>query len=124
MKLVKLCFNRGGAWCELTLVLWFMKQNTQGKVITLKEQISNFEKLMSPQIESESQLTSQRAEIMDNYLFLVAAGTNDYQFNYFKLPVEIAPSPQAFATKLVSIYSHQLKVLYPELVSAYIYATS
>ncbi|XP_074270555.1 GDSL esterase/lipase At4g16230-like [Silene latifolia] len=79
-----------------------------GKVTTLNEQIDNFEKETLPALEA--QVGSQRAAILPNYLFLIAAGNNDYLLNYF-IGRQLL-TPQAFAAKLISVYSNQLKRLY------------
>ncbi|XP_021748369.1 GDSL esterase/lipase At5g08460-like [Chenopodium quinoa] len=80
-----------------------------GRVISLNEQLTNFEALTLPKLES--QLGCQRKEILPDYLFLLAAGNNDYLLNYFLLG-QLTQSPQAFAAKLISAYSAQLKRLY------------
>ncbi|KAL2893674.1 hypothetical protein RDABS01_009583, partial [Bienertia sinuspersici] len=77
-----------------------------GNVTSLNEQINNFEGVTLPKLES--QLRCQRKEILSDYLFLIAAGNNDYLLNYFLLG-QMTQSPQAFAAKLISSYSGQLK---------------
>ena len=76
-------------------------------MITLNEQIRNFENLTLPELES--QLKCQRTEILPHYLFLLAAGNNDYLLNYFLLG-QATQSPEAFAARLISTYSGQIKV--------------
>lgn len=79
----------------------------QGRVIPLNEQIRNFEGVTLPELER--QLRCQRTEILVDYLFLIGAGNNDYLLNYFLLG-PMGQSPQAFAQRLISTYSDQLKV--------------
>ncbi|XP_010673692.2 GDSL esterase/lipase At5g08460 [Beta vulgaris subsp. vulgaris] len=80
-----------------------------GRVIPLNEQIRNFEGVTLPELER--QLRCQRTEILVDYLFLIGAGNNDYLLNYFLLG-PMGQSPQAFAQRLISTYSDQLKKLY------------
>uniref|UniRef100_A0A803M570 acetyl-CoA carboxytransferase n=1 Tax=Chenopodium quinoa TaxID=63459 RepID=A0A803M570_CHEQI len=80
-----------------------------GRVISLNEQITNFEAVTLPKLEI--QLGCQRTEILPDYLFLLGAGNNDYLLNYFLLG-QLTQTPQAFAAKLISAYSAQLKRLY------------
>ncbi|XP_021748647.1 GDSL esterase/lipase At5g08460-like isoform X1 [Chenopodium quinoa] len=79
-----------------------------GKVISLHEQITNFEGVTLPKLESR--LRSQRDKILPDYLFLVAAGNNDYTFQLLLSPQNASQSAQAFAAKLIDFYSVQLKV--------------
>lgn len=83
-------------------------QIIQGKVITLNEQIRNFENVTLPDLER--QLKRDSTEILPDYLFLLAAGNNDYLLNYFLLG-QATHSPDAFAAWLISTYSAQIKVI-------------
>uniref|UniRef100_A0A803L066 GDSL esterase/lipase n=1 Tax=Chenopodium quinoa TaxID=63459 RepID=A0A803L066_CHEQI len=77
-----------------------------GKVISLHEQITNFEGAILPKLES--QLRRQRNKILPDYLFLVAAGNNDYSSQLLSSG-NASQSAQAFAANLIAVYSAQLK---------------
>ncbi|KAK9758201.1 hypothetical protein RND81_01G214900 [Saponaria officinalis] len=79
-----------------------------GKVTSLNSQIGNFETITLPALEA--QLKSQRTQILPNYLFMIAAGNNDYLLNYFLGRHFL--TPQDFAAKLLFTYSNQLQRLY------------
>ncbi|KAK9758203.1 hypothetical protein RND81_01G215100 [Saponaria officinalis] len=77
-----------------------------GKVTSLNSQIGNFETITLPALEA--QLKSQRTQILPNYLFMIAAGNNDYLLNYFLGRHFL--TPQDFAAKLLFTYSNQLQL--------------
>ncbi|KAL9229093.1 hypothetical protein vseg_004603 [Gypsophila vaccaria] len=79
-----------------------------GNVTTLNKQIENFEKVTLPAVET--QLGSEGEEILPKFLFMIAAGNNDYLLNYFLARIFL--TPKEFAAKLLSTYSDQLKRLY------------
>ncbi|GAB2291201.1 hypothetical protein Dimus_025459 [Dionaea muscipula] len=93
-----------------------------GKVMNLNEQISNFEEETLPKLES--MLSCTRQQMLPHYLILIAAGGNDYQFNYFlsgsgsgsgSRPGGAGAGPaglHSFTDDLISAYSHRLKRLY------------
>lgn len=80
-----------------------------GDVFTLNEQIRNFKEVTLPELKSQLNLRGKK--ILLDYLFLIAAGNNDYLLNYFLLG-QITRSPQDYAAKLISTYFGQLKSLY------------
>ncbi|KAL8167034.1 hypothetical protein V2J09_008533 [Rumex salicifolius] len=77
--------------------------------MSLNTQIKEFEKVTVPELEAA--MRSTRHEILPEYLVMVAAGNNDYGFNYF-LGQTPKVTPQAFTQSLICIYSQQLKSLY------------
>ncbi|KAF3447384.1 hypothetical protein FNV43_RR12570 [Rhamnella rubrinervis] len=76
-----------------------------GKVISLNEQIRNFEEVTLPDLEA--QLGCKSAESLAHYLFVVGTGGNDYSFNYFLNPSNL--SLEAFTTNLTASLSQKIK---------------
>lgn len=81
-----------------------------GKVISLSQQIRNFEEVTLPDLEA--QLGCGSRESLPNYLFVVGSGGNDYSFNYFLSNDNSNTSLEAFTANLVTKLSAQLKRLY------------
>ncbi|GMY29572.1 GDSL esterase/lipase At1g29670-like [Fagus crenata] len=81
-----------------------------GHVMSLSQQIRNFEKVTLPDLEA--QLGYRSRVVLPNYLFVVGTGGNDYSFNYFLMKSNSNVSLQAFTTNLTSSLSEQLKKLY------------
>ncbi|XAR62642.1 Triacylglycerol lipase [Bertholletia excelsa] len=79
-----------------------------GQVISLNQQIRNFEQVTLPELEAEVGCKSR--ESLPNYLFAVGSGGNDYSFNYFLRGSNV--SLQAFTANLTATLSAQLKKLY------------
>ncbi|OMO97879.1 Lipase, GDSL [Corchorus capsularis] len=80
------------------------------QVITLNQQIKNFEEVTVPELEKETGNNGSREELLSNYLFVVGTGGNDYSFNYFLRNPNV--SLQAFTANLTNSLSLQLKKLY------------
>ncbi|XVF63244.1 hypothetical protein PTKIN_Ptkin09bG0072000 [Pterospermum kingtungense] len=80
------------------------------QVISLNQQIRNFEEVTLPELEN--QLGRKSREILANYLFVVGAGGNDYSFNYFLRRPDQHVSLHAFTANLTHSLSQQLKKLY------------
>ncbi|XVF29940.1 hypothetical protein REPUB_Repub16aG0014200 [Reevesia pubescens] len=80
------------------------------QVISLNQQIRNFEDVTLAEVEKE--LGSQSKEILGNYLFVVGAGGNDYSFNYFLRKPHNNVSLQVFTAILTNSLSQQLQKLY------------
>ncbi|KAM7279226.1 hypothetical protein ACFE04_006360 [Oxalis oulophora] len=84
-----------------------------GKVMSLSEQIRNFEEVTLPEFDDQVRSSSGESSILENYLFVVGTGGNDYSFNYFmKKQQNISISLEAFTTNLTASLSAQLKKLY------------
>ncbi|XP_021661702.2 GDSL esterase/lipase At5g08460 isoform X2 [Hevea brasiliensis] len=81
-----------------------------GEVISLNQQIRNFETVTLPELEAEMGMQSR--ELLKNYLFVVGTGGNDYTFNYFLKPSNESVSLEAFTANLTHSLSKQLKKLY------------
>ncbi|KAK9743329.1 hypothetical protein RND81_03G232600 [Saponaria officinalis] len=79
-------------------------------VINLNQQIRNFEEVTLLQLKSS--LGGNLKEILGHYLFLIAEGNNDFEFNYLLQPISARPSVQAFVANLTSTFETQLKRLY------------
>ncbi|MCD9646590.1 hypothetical protein HAX54_036570 [Datura stramonium] len=80
-----------------------------GEVISLNQQIRNFENVTLPELEE--QLGCKSNESLRNYLFVVGSGGNDYSLNYFLgLPKNV--TVQDFTANLIITFSHQLRRLY------------
>ncbi|KAM3308470.1 GDSL esterase/lipase [Capsicum chacoense] len=81
-----------------------------GEVISLNEQIRNFENVTLPELEE--QLGCKSKDSLKNYLFVVGSGGNDYSFNYFLGLANKNITIQDFTANLTIKLSHQLKRLY------------
>lgn len=87
----------------------------QGHVMSLNEQIRNFEEVTLPELRRQLGLGlgcsrgSDSSPSLGNYLFVVGTGGNDYSFNYF-LANRNNVSLQSFTANLTSSLSTQLKV--------------
>ncbi|GAB4844840.1 hypothetical protein Ancab_038228 [Ancistrocladus abbreviatus] len=79
-----------------------------GMVMNLREQINKFGEVTVPQLEALLNCTRRR--ILAHHLFLIAAGGNDYQFNYFTRNSNV--SLETFTIHLLAAYSQRLKRLY------------
>ncbi|KAL8059780.1 hypothetical protein ABFX02_03G108500 [Erythranthe guttata] len=79
-----------------------------GNVISLNQQIRNFESATLP--DFELQLGEKSTKIMSDFLFVVGSGGNDYSLNYFRANNNI--TLQDFTTNLTTTLSLQLKRLY------------
>ncbi|KAF8411842.1 hypothetical protein HHK36_004401 [Tetracentron sinense] len=82
-----------------------------GRVISLNEQIRNFEKVTLPDIEGQLGSSSTKSSLSD-YLFVLGTGSNDYTLNYFIQTGTSNVSLQAFTNKLAATFSRKLKRLY------------
>ncbi|XP_015886206.3 GDSL esterase/lipase At1g29670 [Ziziphus jujuba] len=80
-----------------------------GNVITLNEQMRNFEEVTLPELEA--QLGCKSAQSLPQYLFVVGTGGNDYSFNYFLNP-NGNTSLEAFTANLTLTLSQKIKRLY------------
>ncbi|XP_011038179.1 PREDICTED: GDSL esterase/lipase At1g29670-like [Populus euphratica] len=81
-----------------------------GNVISLNQQIRNFEEVTLPVLEAE--MGFQRRELLPRYLFVVGTGGNDYSFNYFLRPSNATVTLEAFTASLTRKLSGQLQKLY------------
>ncbi|XP_059454492.1 GDSL esterase/lipase At1g29670-like isoform X2 [Corylus avellana] len=77
-----------------------------GHVISLSQQIRNFEKVTLPDLEA--QLECRSRVVLPKYLFVVGTGGNDYSFNYFLGKSDSNVSLQAFTANLTASLSQQL----------------
>ncbi|XP_023536317.1 GDSL esterase/lipase At4g16230-like [Cucurbita pepo subsp. pepo] len=80
-----------------------------GNVTTLNRQIKNFEEVTLPELRV---LIRRRKSSLDNYLFVVGSGGNDYSFNYFLTNSDAQVSLPVFTANLTATLSGQLKKLY------------
>ncbi|GFP81334.1 GDSL esterase/lipase at1g29670 [Phtheirospermum japonicum] len=82
-----------------------------GNVISLNQQIRNFETVSLPDLKQ--QLGEKSTKIVsDEFLFVVGSGGNDYSFNYFVSLVYSNVTLEAFTANLTNTLSNQLKRLY------------
>ncbi|XP_049410093.1 GDSL esterase/lipase At1g29670-like [Solanum stenotomum] len=81
-----------------------------GEVISLNQQIRNFENVTLPELEEQAECNSK--ESLKNYLFVVGSGGNDYSLNYFLGLASKNITIQDFTANLTITLSHQLKRLY------------
>jgi hypothetical protein len=91
--------------------MWLKRLMTciQGNVISLNQQIRNFEEVTLPFLEAE--MGFQRRELLPKYLFVVGSGGNDYSFNYFLRQSNANVSDlEAFTANLTRKLSGQLQV--------------
>ncbi|XP_022972885.1 GDSL esterase/lipase At4g16230-like [Cucurbita maxima] len=79
-----------------------------GNVISLNTQIKNFETVTMPELRRGR---SMRV-LLDEYLFVVGSGGNDYSFNYFLSNLHSELSLDSFTANLTATLSQQLKKLY------------
>jgi hypothetical protein len=77
-------------------------------VISLSQQIRNFEKVTLPDLEA--QLERRSRVVLPKYLFVVGTGGNDYSFNYFLGKSDSNVSLQAFTANLTASLSQKLMV--------------
>ncbi|XP_051124057.1 GDSL esterase/lipase At1g29660-like [Andrographis paniculata] len=81
-----------------------------GNVISLNQQIRNFETTTLPELEM--QLGQNSSRILPQYMFLVASGGNDYSLNYLLNLTRSNVTLEAFTANLTSTFTLQLKRLY------------
>ncbi|CAN6555455.1 unnamed protein product [Malus baccata var. baccata] len=82
-----------------------------GHVINLNQQIRNFEEVTLPELEAErGRCTTSQS--LDNYLFVVGTGGNDYSFNYFLTTSTRNVTLETFTANLTASLSTQLKKLH------------
>ncbi|KAL2893679.1 hypothetical protein RDABS01_009588 [Bienertia sinuspersici] len=81
-----------------------------GGVITMNQQIKNFEEVTLPELKKL--LGNNSTEKLGQYLFMIAAGNNDFEMNYFLQKSSSRPSVPVFVNNLTSTFSNQLKRLY------------
>ncbi|CAK9153449.1 unnamed protein product [Ilex paraguariensis] len=81
-----------------------------GQVISLSQQIRNFEDVTL--VDLEEQLGCKSTESLPEYLFVVGTGGNDYSFNYLLSAASSNVSLETFTANLTTTLSHQLKRLY------------
>ncbi|KAE8100305.1 hypothetical protein FH972_018215 [Carpinus fangiana] len=81
-----------------------------GHVISLSQQIRNFEKVTLPDLEA--QLERRSRVVLPKYLFVVGTGGNDYSFNYFLGKSDSNVSLQAFTANLTASLSQKLMKLF------------
>ncbi|KAG8660742.1 hypothetical protein MANES_02G189200v8 [Manihot esculenta] len=81
-----------------------------GEVISLNQQMRNFEEVTLPELEIE--MGMQTRKLLRKYLFVVGTGGNDYSFNYFLRPFNETVSLQVFTANLTDSLSKQLEKLY------------
>ncbi|CAL1363184.1 unnamed protein product [Linum trigynum] len=77
-----------------------------GQVISLNEQIKDFETSTLPELEKL--LGCQREELLPDYLFVVGTGGNDYTLNYFLNLTNPRPNLDNFTSNLISSLSAKL----------------
>ncbi|XP_059630868.1 GDSL esterase/lipase At1g29670-like [Cornus florida] len=81
-----------------------------GNVISLNQQIREFEEVTLPDLEK--QLGCNSRESLPHYLFVVGSGGNDYSLNYFLTRSASNVSLEVFTANLTNNLSLQLKKLY------------
>ncbi|XP_073287628.1 GDSL esterase/lipase At1g29670-like [Primulina huaijiensis] len=81
-----------------------------GNVISLNQQIRNFEEYTLPELEI--QLENKSKEILPQFLFLVGTGGNDYSLNYFMGLSNSNTSIEDFTANLITALAHHLMRLY------------
>ncbi|KAI6691193.1 hypothetical protein NL676_028021 [Syzygium grande] len=81
-----------------------------GQVTSLSQQIRNFERVTLPELEAQVGCRSSES-LLENYVFMVGTGSNDYTFNYF-LSANRNLTLQSFTANLISSLSLQLQKLY------------
>ncbi|XP_075516122.1 GDSL esterase/lipase At1g29670-like [Primulina tabacum] len=82
-----------------------------GNVISLNQQIRNFEEYTLPELEM--QWGNKSKEILPQFLFLIGSGGNDYSLNYFMgLSNSTNTSIEAFTANLITTLAHHLMRLY------------
>ncbi|KAK4391171.1 GDSL esterase/lipase [Sesamum angolense] len=79
-----------------------------GNVISLNQQIRNFEEVTLPELGM--QLGERSTGILSQFLFVVGSGGNDYSLNYFLGNNNV--SVEAFTANLTTTLSNQLKRMY------------
>ncbi|CAN1235166.1 GDSL esterase/lipase At1g29670 [Linum perenne] len=80
-----------------------------GQVISLREQIRDFENSTLPKLEKY--LSSTRKKLLPKYLILVGAGGNDYTLNYFLNLTNPRPNLEDFTSNLISSLSAKIQHL-------------
>ena len=80
----------------------------QGNVISLNQQLRNFEEVTLPDLEA--QMGFKRRELLPKFLFVVGTGGNDYSFNYFLRQSTANASLEVFTANLTKILSGRLQV--------------
>ncbi|XP_050214754.1 GDSL esterase/lipase At4g16230-like [Mercurialis annua] len=81
-----------------------------GEVISLNEQLKNFEEVTLPELKAE--VGKRSGEVLKKYLFVVGSGGNDYTLNYFLNLSDANVSLQFFTANLTKSLSTQLQKLY------------
>ncbi|KAM1105763.1 hypothetical protein ACFX15_002644 [Malus domestica] len=82
-----------------------------GHVINLNQQIRNFEEVTLPELEAERGRCTTSLSL-DDYLFVVGTGGNDYSFNYFLTTSTRNVTLETFTANLTASLSTQLKKLH------------
>ncbi|KAA3453548.1 GDSL esterase/lipase [Gossypium australe] len=84
-----------------------------GQVISLNQQIRNFETVTLPQMQKQLRVKRRETrKAMKKYMFIVGTGGNDYLFNYFARKGEYNASLETFTANLTTSLSLQLRRLY------------
>ncbi|CAN1731014.1 GDSL esterase/lipase At1g29670 [Linum perenne] len=81
-----------------------------GQVISLSEQIRDFENSMLPKLEKYLRIS--RKKLLPKYLILVGAGGNDYSLNYFLNLTNPRPNLEDFTSNLISSLSAKIQHLH------------
>ncbi|KAM1151497.1 hypothetical protein TB2_033741 [Malus domestica] len=79
-------------------------------VISLSQQIRDFEEVTLPELEA--QLACNSSQSLPRYLFVVGVGGNDYMFNYFLKRSYFQIDLQTFTATLIASLAQKLKKLY------------
>ncbi|CAN6543773.1 unnamed protein product [Malus baccata var. baccata] len=79
-------------------------------VISLSQQIRDFEEVTLPELEA--QLACNSSQSLPRYLFVVGVGGNDYMFNYFLKRSYLQIDLQTFTATLIASLAQKLKKLY------------
>ncbi|KAA0061248.1 GDSL esterase/lipase [Cucumis melo var. makuwa] len=85
-----------------------------GNVTSLNKQIKNFEEVTLPELRRLMGRRNGRKKgsLLENYLFVVGSGGNDYSFNYFLTNSDPQLTLPIFTANLTATFSTQLKKLY------------
>ncbi|CAN1175747.1 GDSL esterase/lipase At1g29670 [Linum perenne] len=87
-----------------------LNDTINGQVISLSEQIRDFENSTLPKLEKY--LRSSRKKLLPKYLILMGAGGNDYTNNYFLNQTNPRPNLENFTSNLISSLSAKIQHLH------------
>ncbi|CAN6441411.1 unnamed protein product [Victoria cruziana] len=83
-----------------------------GGVITLKQQIDNFERTTLPELKARLGSSRREGRFFSKSIFVLGTGGNDYLLNYFQSNISAQYSLPDFTSLLIQSLSVKLKRLY------------